>query len=71
MPEFPLVPASKGFCLSLDTSLENFKAACKAANLLWLFNEKTFLVSECNNITKYVKLIYAPLQRITLLRLRL
>ena len=33
VPDFPLVPASKGFCLSLDKSLEAFKAAVKAANL--------------------------------------
>ena len=37
MPDFPLVPASKGFCLSLDSSLENFKTALKTVNLLWLF----------------------------------
>ena len=35
MPDFPLVPASKGFCLSLDKSLESYKAALKAANLWW------------------------------------
>ena len=35
MPDFPLVPASKGFCLSLDKSLEAFKTALKAANLWW------------------------------------
>ena len=33
MPDFPLVPASKGFCLSLDKSLEAFKTALNAANL--------------------------------------
>ena len=33
MPEFPLVPASKGFCLSLDKSIEAFKSALKAQNI--------------------------------------
>jgi ubiquitin-conjugating enzyme E2 O len=32
-PDFPLVPASKGFCLSLERSLEAFKKALKSANL--------------------------------------
>ena len=27
MPDFPLIPASRGFCLSLDSSLEKFKTA--------------------------------------------
>ena len=34
MPDFPLITASRGFCLSLDSSLEKFKTALKAANLL-------------------------------------
>ncbi len=34
MPDFPLIPASKGFCLSLESSLKNFKGALKAKNLL-------------------------------------
>ena len=33
MPEFPLVPASKGFCLSLDKSVESLKSALKAQNI--------------------------------------
>jgi len=33
MPEFPLVPASKGFCLSLDKSVEALKSALKAQNI--------------------------------------
>ena len=48
MPDFPLVPASRGFCLSLDSSLEKFKTALKASNLLWLqllllFERKTII----------------------------
>ena len=35
LPEFPLVPASKGFCLSLDKSIEAFKTALKAKNIAY------------------------------------
>ena len=28
-PEFPLVPASRGFCLTLRSSLESFRAALR------------------------------------------
>ena len=33
LPEFPLIPASKGFCLSLDKSIEAFKSALKAKDI--------------------------------------
>uniref|UniRef100_A0A1A9WYQ4 UBIQUITIN_CONJUGAT_2 domain-containing protein n=1 Tax=Glossina brevipalpis TaxID=37001 RepID=A0A1A9WYQ4_9MUSC len=32
LPEFPLVPASRGFCLSLDGLLENFKQKLNSLN---------------------------------------
>merc|ERR1712126_805899 len=30
MPDFPLVPASKGFCLTLDKAIQNFQSALEA-----------------------------------------
>jgi len=36
LPEFPLIPASKGFCISLRKALDSFKEAIKTANI-WNF----------------------------------
>ena len=33
MPDFPLIPASKGFCLTLDKALKQFKDNLAAAGV--------------------------------------
>ena len=33
LPDFPLVPASKGFCLTLDKALKNFEEALKSVGI--------------------------------------